>query len=145
VPELAYVRPVDGGVAIGALTRQHALERSDGMASRLPIVDHPGGAVKVSGYSRGVNARVAILACLGLTLGGCATAANTAQQTLAYERWGRCNAPYVQLDRVDVDGRITFMFSNWSTRQEVVQCLAEAGRGGPPLPEPVAVPPRGGP
>jgi hypothetical protein len=64
----------------------------------------------------------------GLALSGYATA-NTAQQGLAYERWGRCNAPYVSLDRVDVDGRITFTFSNWSTRQEVAQCLAEAGRG----------------
>ena len=28
VVELAYVRPVDTGLAIGALTRQHAVERS---------------------------------------------------------------------------------------------------------------------
>jgi CO/xanthine dehydrogenase FAD-binding subunit len=38
VAELAYVRPVDGGLAIGALTRQHALERADLVRSRLPIV-----------------------------------------------------------------------------------------------------------
>ena len=36
--ELAYVRPVDGGLAIGALTRQHALERSEAVRTRLPIV-----------------------------------------------------------------------------------------------------------
>jgi CO/xanthine dehydrogenase FAD-binding subunit len=38
VAELAYVRPVNGGLAIGALTQQHALERSDAVRTRLPIV-----------------------------------------------------------------------------------------------------------
>jgi carbon-monoxide dehydrogenase medium subunit len=38
VAELAYVRPSNGGLAIGALTRQHALERSDDVRTRLPIV-----------------------------------------------------------------------------------------------------------
>jgi carbon-monoxide dehydrogenase medium subunit len=39
VIELAYVRPADaGGVAIGALTRQHALERSEVVRARLPLV-----------------------------------------------------------------------------------------------------------
>jgi CO/xanthine dehydrogenase FAD-binding subunit len=38
VAELAYVRPANGGLAIGALTRQHALERSEAVRTRLPIV-----------------------------------------------------------------------------------------------------------
>ena len=38
VAELAYIRPVDSGLAIGALTRQHALERSDVVRSRVPIL-----------------------------------------------------------------------------------------------------------
>ena len=38
VSELAYVRPVDTGLAIGALTRQHALERSSAIRVQLPIV-----------------------------------------------------------------------------------------------------------
>jgi aerobic carbon-monoxide dehydrogenase medium subunit len=38
VAELAYVRPADGGLAIGALTRQHALERSEAVRARVPIV-----------------------------------------------------------------------------------------------------------
>jgi aerobic carbon-monoxide dehydrogenase medium subunit len=38
VAELAYVRPVDGGLAFGALTRQHALERSSAVRAQLPIV-----------------------------------------------------------------------------------------------------------
>ena len=38
IPDLAYVRADDGGVAIGALTRQHAVERSDAVRTRVPIV-----------------------------------------------------------------------------------------------------------
>jgi aerobic carbon-monoxide dehydrogenase medium subunit len=38
VRELAYVRPFDSGVAIGALTRQHTLEREDIVSARLPIL-----------------------------------------------------------------------------------------------------------
>jgi hypothetical protein len=70
---------------------------------------------------------------------------NTPQQELAYARWAKCNAPYVSLDRVDVDGRITFKISNEGSRQAILQCLAEAGRTGPPLPEPAGVYPLGGP
>jgi aerobic carbon-monoxide dehydrogenase medium subunit len=38
VAELAYVRPANGGLAIGALTRQHVLERDAAIRARLPIV-----------------------------------------------------------------------------------------------------------
>jgi hypothetical protein len=81
---------------------------------------------------------------LALALGACATA-NTPQQTLAYERWARCGAPYVQLERIEIDGRITFLDTNPSDRQDVLRCLAEAGRGAAALPEPRAVRPPGGP
>jgi len=77
-------------------------------------------------------------------LGACATA-NTPQQDLAYERWGKCNAPYVQLQWIDLDGRITFRYSTEGARQDVLQCLADAGRGGPPLPEAVGMRPPSGP
>jgi hypothetical protein len=82
--------------------------------------------------------------CLALALGACASA-NTPQQNLAYERWARCQSPFVQLERIDLDGRISFMVSNASGRAETFQCLAEAGRTGPPLPAPRAVWPPGGP
>ena len=36
--DLAYVRQHDGGVAVGALTRQHAVERSDLVRARVPVV-----------------------------------------------------------------------------------------------------------
>ena len=84
------------------------------------------------------------IAGVALALVACASA-NTPQQNLAYDRWTRCNAPYAQLERVDLDGRITFLTSNSSTREAVLQCLAEAGQAGPRLPEPLAVRPPGGP
>jgi hypothetical protein len=88
---------------------------------------------------------VAIGSCaLALAVGGCATA-NTPQQDLAYERWARCSTAYVQLDRVDVDGRITFQFSNAAARRDVLQCLTEAGPAGGTLPPAVGVRPPGGP
>lgn len=82
--------------------------------------------------------------CLALATSACATA-NTPQQDLAYERWARCNAPYTQLERVEADGRITFLSSNASTRESVRHCLVDAGQAGTRLPEPVAVRPSGGP
>lgn len=36
--DLAYVRERDGGLAIGALARQHAVERSDAVRARAPMV-----------------------------------------------------------------------------------------------------------
>jgi hypothetical protein len=80
------------------------------------------------------------LRCLGARVG-----ANTPQQNLADERWSKCAVAYVKLDRISLDGRITFRVTSYSDRQAVVQCLAEAARAGPPLPEPVAVWPAGGP
>jgi hypothetical protein len=82
--------------------------------------------------------------CVALALGACATA-NTPQQDLAYDRWARCSAPYVQLEQVDLDGRIAFLFGNSADRDQVLQCLADASRTGPPLPAPVTVRPTGGP
>ena len=87
---------------------------------------------------------IIVWSCLAPALGACATA-NTPQQNLAYERWARCSAAFVQLERVEVDGRIAFTVSDAGGQQEVLRCLAEAGRGGPPLPEPRAVRPPGGP
>ena len=38
IAELAYVRPESGGIAIGAMTRQRAVERSDVVARAAPLV-----------------------------------------------------------------------------------------------------------
>jgi hypothetical protein len=90
--------------------------------------------------------RAAVLASCGwaLVLGGCATLANTPQQDLAYERWAKCKSPFVLLEWVEVDGRITFRYNSASAQQEVLQCFAAANRTGPPLPEPVGVRPPNG-
>lgn len=91
-----------------------------------------------------MKAAVVGLCGFALALGACATA-NTPRQDLAYTRWTQCNAPFAQLQRVDLDGRITFQFTSASERQEILRCLAEAGRTGPPLPDAVGVRPPGGP
>jgi hypothetical protein len=93
---------------------------------------------------KGTMATSRSLLALCLALGACATA-NTPQQNLAYERWARCSSPYVQLERVELDGGIVFMVSDATGRQDVLQCLAEAGRTGPALPPPRAIRPPGGP
>ncbi len=38
ISELAYIRPLDGGLALGAMTRDAALERSPLAASRFPLL-----------------------------------------------------------------------------------------------------------
>jgi hypothetical protein len=72
---------------------------------------------------------------VALLLGACAIA-NTPQQDLAYTRWAKCNSTSGTLERIDLDGRITFRYTTAGERQEIVQCLDEASRTGPPLPEP---------
>ena len=81
---------------------------------------------------------------LALALAACATA-NTAQQNLAYDRWAKCRSPYTQLQQIGLDGQIGFMFSNSADRDDVLQCLGEANRTGPPLPAPRTSRPPGGP
>lgn len=85
----------------------------------------------------------AIIGVIALAV-GCAIA-NTPEQELAYARWARCNSPDGQLERIDVNGRIVFRYSRPGGREAIAQCLAEAGRAGPPLPPPLALGPPGGP
>jgi len=73
-----------------------------------------------------------------LFLGACAIA-NTPQQDLAQARWAKCSSPNTTLLRIDLDGRITFRNTSPGDRQAIQRCLAEAGRAGPALPEPVVV------
>jgi hypothetical protein len=93
----------------------------------------------------GASVKTAVVGSCGfaLLLGACAIT-NTPQQDLAYARWAKCNSSYVQLVQIDLDGRITFRSATAGSGQEVLQCLAEAGRTGPTLPEPVGVRPPGG-
>jgi hypothetical protein len=100
---------------------------------------NPGGRLPF----RTLTAVVVRSSGFALFLGACAIA-NTPQQDLAYARWAKCNAPFVRLEQIDLDGRITFRSATAGSGQEVLQCLADAGRTGPTLPEPVGVRPPGG-
>ena len=82
--------------------------------------------------------------CLALALGACATFANTLEQNLAYERWAQCSRSAVTLRSVSIDGQIGFLYTNPVDERDVVQCLNDAGRTGPPLPPPVGFQPKGG-
>jgi outer membrane biogenesis lipoprotein LolB len=84
-------------------------------------------------------------AAAALLLTACASIANTPAQNLAYDRWATCDVPYSSLEKVDLDGRITFLATSSSVQEEIFRCLAEAQRTGQRLPDPVAVRPRGGP
>jgi len=60
---------------------------------------------------------------LALVLEACAIA-NTPQQDQAYARWARCDAPFARLQRVDLDGRITFQFTaGHAQRQQALSVL----------------------
>jgi hypothetical protein len=82
--------------------------------------------------------------CLALALGACAALANTPEQNLGYERWAKCSRPAVTLRGVSVDGQIGFLYTDPADQRDVVQCLSDAGRTGPPLPPPVGFQPKGG-
>jgi hypothetical protein len=89
---------------------------------------------------RTLKALVASCGC-ALFLEACAIA-NTPQQDLAYARWAKCNSSFpLVLERDDLDGRITFWLSG-ARGQEVLPCLAQAGRTGTLLPEALGVCPR---
>ena len=93
--------------------------------------------------SRTLKPAVNASCCFALFLGACVIA-NTPQQELAYERWAKCNSTSATLDRVRLDGGITFRYTGPGDREAIVQCFAEAGRTGQPLPEPVGYRPVGG-
>jgi hypothetical protein len=90
-----------------------------------------------------VTLRDSAMGGVTLLLGACAIA-NTPQQDVAYTRWAQCNSS-AQLERVDLDGRITFRFTSPGSREEILRCLAVANRAGQPLPPPVSVGVPGGP
>lgn len=71
--------------------------------------------------------RITRAVCAALALGACVTA-NTSQQDLGYERWARCATPYVQLERVDLDARITFLFSNSAAMAALESVIVDFGR-----------------
>jgi hypothetical protein len=85
------------------------------------------------------------LLVLAVAATGCEYFRDTPEQELANQRWRRCAQGLrdLRLDRVDTDGRIRFTYGAMNERQRVLECLEEAGREGPQLPEPVAAAPAG--
>jgi len=86
--------------------------------------------------------RLALLLPAAALLGaGCASIQNTPTQDLAYDRWRSCASSLsgTALERVDANGRIVFSFASGWERNHVLECLAQADRTGPPLPEPLPV------
>jgi len=71
---------------------------------------------------------------------------NTPEQDLALGRWDACESGVegVQLNRVALDGRISFWFDGPGARQSMLNCLRLAAKDGASLPEPVADPRPGG-
>ncbi len=57
ISELAYVRPWDGGLALGAMTRDATLERDTTAAARLPPCASWAGADPADGLAAVLSAR----------------------------------------------------------------------------------------
>ena len=88
---------------------------------------------------------IAVSSCGATLVVAACTLANTPQQDLAYTRWAQCDSPSGHLERIDLDGRIVFRFTTPGGKQEILRCLEEANRAGPPLPAPLALGLPGGP
>ena len=88
---------------------------------------------------------VATLAVLPVCATGCASLANTPEQDVALSRWRDCRTNGTELNRVLLDGRISFWYEGGGLRLDTLDCLSRAAKAGPVLPEPIAEPrPRGG-
>lgn len=85
------------------------------------------------------RARVAAL-LLAAAGAGCEYFRDSPEQELANRRWRECTSGLrdVQLQRVDVDGRIRFTYVAINERDAALACLAAAARSERALPEPVA-------
>jgi len=84
--------------------------------------------------------RFAIVGVLIVACGGCASLGDTPAQDLALSRWTSCHQSVngAELKRVQPDGRITFWYSGTSEGRSMVDCLQQAAKNGPSLPDPIA-------
>jgi hypothetical protein len=75
-----------------------------------------------------------------LVTAGCAALANTPAQDLAWSRWTICHARVTSIDikTVQLDGRISFVYSEPGDNQTMLACLRQTGKDGPALPEPIS-------
>jgi hypothetical protein len=77
---------------------------------------------------------------LGLLMAACASLHNTPAQDLAWNRWTACHTQISGTDirTVQLDGRILFWSNGTADGLSMVDCLAQAGKNGPALPEPLS-------
>ena len=86
------------------------------------------------------RARTAALLLAAAAGAGCEYFRDSPSLELANRRWRECTSGLrdVQLQRVDVDGRIRFTYVAINERDTALACLAAAARSERALPEPVA-------
>jgi hypothetical protein len=84
--------------------------------------------------------RLMIAAALGLLVAACASLVNTPAQDLAWTRWTACHAQVsgTLIRTVQMDGRISFWSYGPGDRNAMLECLRQAAKEGPALPEPVS-------
>ncbi len=101
-----------------------------GMTRWLPVVQQ---------WSTRASLVGAMVGSLALAA-GCASLVDTSAQELARSRWTVCHARVTgtELDTVQRDGRISFWYSGAGESQTMLECLREAAKMGPDLPEPIA-------
>ena len=83
---------------------------------------------------------VAIITISVIGGGGCASLADTPAQDLARSRWTTCHQDVTgaELKSVQPDGRISFWYSGTSDARSMLECLQQAAKTGPSLPEPIS-------
>ena len=90
---------------------------------------------------------VVVAAALALLMAACASLHNTPAQDLAWDRWTACHNQFSGTDirTVGLDGRISFWSIGTADGLSMLDCLAQAGKNGPALPEPLSeIRPKGG-
>jgi hypothetical protein len=93
------------------------------------------------------TARLPATAAVGILLAACASLHNTPAQDLAWSRWAVCRAQISGADirAVQLDGRISFWCDGVGDGFAMRDCLRQAAKDGPVLPEPLfEVRPKGG-
>ena len=82
----------------------------------------------------------AVVLSLSVASGGCASLSDTPAQELALNRWTTCHrsASGTELKRVQPDGRITFWYNGTSDGRSMLECLQQAAKNGPSLPDPIS-------
>jgi len=81
-----------------------------------------------------------VVVVVSVLCGACASLVDTPAQELAMSRWATCHQSVngAELKRVQPDGRIIFWYSGTSDGRSMVECLQQAAKSGPSLPDPIS-------